>query len=71
MVSFHNQRDEITFAVSDAKPIHTWTQGAKFKPMVKFSAKLNGTLELRLEYSTESFTERDMKGFFRAPLTLH
>ncbi|KAF2446656.1 acetyl-CoA synthetase-like protein [Karstenula rhodostoma CBS 690.94] len=65
MVSFHDQRDRITLAIPGAKRIPTWTQGAKFKLMVEFSTTLDEALELRLEYSTETFTQQYMRNLQR------
>jgi amino acid adenylation domain-containing protein len=62
MVSFHDREDGNQFDIPAVKPIETWTRGAKFRLMIEFSAVVDGSLGLRLEYSTECFTERDMEG---------
>lgn len=61
MVTFHDERDRMDFAVPDTRPIKTWSDGAKFKLMAEFTADRDDGLSLRLEYSTECFNCGDIK----------
>ena len=61
MVSFHEADHEIRFPIEGAKFVPTWTEGAKFKLMIEFTARSDGTLTLRLEYSDECFTKGDVE----------
>jgi amino acid adenylation domain-containing protein len=65
MVTFHDKRDGVDFAMPDTEPIGTWTEGAKFKIMAEFTANRDGGLALRLEYSTECFDAGDMQALER------
>lgn len=60
MVTFHDADHEIRFPIEGVEFIPTATEGAKFKLMVEFTARTNGVLSLRLEYSKECFSSRDI-----------
>lgn len=57
MVTFHEAEHMPKLDIEDVVPLYTWTRGAKFKLMAEFAAINNDELTLRLEYSTECFTE--------------
>ncbi|KAF2014423.1 acetyl-CoA synthetase-like protein [Aaosphaeria arxii CBS 175.79] len=59
MVTFHDAGDMPKLDVPGVEPINTWTRGAKFKLMAEFTAMRDGSLMLRLEYSTECFTKAE------------
>lgn len=61
MVTFHEKADMPKLKIPGVEPIHTWTKGAKFKLMAEFAAATDESLELRLEYSTECFTEVEVQ----------
>ncbi|KAF2276642.1 acetyl-CoA synthetase-like protein [Westerdykella ornata] len=61
MVTFHDVHDSVEFTLPGSKPIETWAQGAKFKLMAEFTARSDGALSLRLEYSTECFNEDEIR----------
>ncbi|KAL1856869.1 NRPS protein [Diaporthe australafricana] len=60
MVTFHEAQHEVRFAIPGTKFVPTCGIGAKFKLMAEFSARSDGGLGLRLEYSVECFAEEDM-----------
>jgi hypothetical protein len=60
MVTFHEVADMPKLAIPGVEPIHTWTRGAKFKLMAEFASVEDGSLELRLEYSTECFNDAEV-----------
>ena len=51
MVSYHESFEKIGMAGINAKPLYTWTQGAKFKLMIEFVVVNNRSLLLGPEYS--------------------
>ncbi|KAI1778794.1 acetyl-CoA synthetase-like protein [Hypoxylon cercidicola] len=59
MVTFHEDDYETYFPLEGVHFLPTWSDGAKFKLMVEFTARNNGNLALRLEYSDECFTPED------------
>ncbi|RYP13124.1 hypothetical protein DL767_010883 [Monosporascus sp. MG133] len=59
MVTFHEENDEVRFPIDGIRSLPTWSEGAKFKIMAEFTAKKDGTITLRLEYSDECFSEED------------
>ncbi|RMZ66212.1 nonribosomal peptide synthase -like [Pyrenophora seminiperda CCB06] len=61
MVSFHEADHETQFPIEGVEFVPTWTEGAKFKLMVEFTARSDGSLSLRLEYSDECFTKKDVE----------
>jgi amino acid adenylation domain-containing protein len=60
MVTFHEAADMPKLAIHGVEPIHTWTRGAKFKLMAEFAAVADGSLEMRLEYSTDCFSDAEV-----------
>lgn len=56
MVTFHNNPNALQLSLPGIEPLLTWTEGAKFKLLVEFSAVSNETLLLRLEYDSRIFT---------------
>lgn len=60
MVTYHEHTHDVRFPVPGAKFVPTWSEGAKFKLMAEFTERSNGDLDLRLEYSDECFTRRDI-----------
>ncbi|KAI4859405.1 BcNRPS1, nonribosomal peptide synthetase [Hypoxylon rubiginosum] len=55
MVSYHENFGCIGMKGIDAKPVFTWSEGAKFKLMVEFVVANDTSLLMRLEYSDECF----------------
>ncbi|KAF2795570.1 nonribosomal peptide synthase GliP-like protein [Melanomma pulvis-pyrius CBS 109.77] len=60
MVTFHDTDHEIHFPIDGVEYIPTCTEGAKFKLMAEFTARSDGRLSLRLEYSSECFSHGDI-----------
>lgn len=56
MVTFHADPKSLQISVPGVEPLLTWTQGAKFKLLVEFSAVSDEVLLLRLEYDTHLFS---------------
>lgn len=56
MVTFHEAEHMPKFKLGNAEPIHTYSEGAKFKLMVELSTSADFGMIMRLEYSTECFT---------------
>jgi hypothetical protein len=61
MVSFHEADQALRPEIPGLEVLPTWTDGAKFKLMAEFSAVPDGSLWLRLEYSTECFDTNEIK----------
>jgi gliotoxin/aspirochlorine biosynthesis peptide synthetase len=61
MVTFHEADHGLRFPIKDTEFLPTWSDGAKFKLMVEFTARDDGTVSLRLEYSTECFTAGEVQ----------
>jgi amino acid adenylation domain-containing protein len=59
MVTFHDVDHDVQFPIEGAEFVPTWTDGAKFKLMVEFTARQDESLGMRLEYSDECFTKDD------------
>jgi hypothetical protein len=62
MVTFHEADHAVTFPIEGVEFVPTWTEGAKVKLMAEFTARRDGLLNLRLEYSDECFMRDDMEG---------
>ncbi|KAI3326345.1 BcNRPS1, nonribosomal peptide synthetase [Xylariaceae sp. AK1471] len=60
MVSYHESFGKLGIPGVDAKPLYTWTEGSKFKLMVEFVAVNDTCLLVRLEYSDECFSTREI-----------
>ncbi|KAI0886471.1 acetyl-CoA synthetase-like protein [Annulohypoxylon maeteangense] len=60
MVSFHEADQELRFPLPGTNFVPTYAEGAKFKLMAEFTARSDTKLMLRLEYSAECFTGKDM-----------
>lgn len=60
VVTFHETDRMPSFPVAGTKSVELWPQGAKFALLAEFSETRAGKLVLRLEYSTECFTESAM-----------
>ncbi|ETS77601.1 hypothetical protein PFICI_09663 [Pestalotiopsis fici W106-1] len=56
MVTFHEADQSLRFPIRDTQFLHTWADGAKFRLMVEFTSRDDGTVSVRLEYSTECLT---------------
>ncbi|KAI0455770.1 acetyl-CoA synthetase-like protein [Xylaria acuta] len=61
MVTFHEAAQEVQLPLSGIRSLPTWSEGAKFKLMAEFTARKDGDLSLRLEYSDECFTVKDVR----------
>lgn len=61
MVTFHEDDHETYFPIEGTRFLPTWSDGAKFKLMVEFTARKDGSLALRLEYSDECFAREDAR----------
>lgn len=60
MVTFLEADHMPILPIPDAKTKYTWTRGAKFRLMAEFAATDQDNLMLRLEYSTEYFSENEI-----------
>ncbi|KAI0468885.1 acetyl-CoA synthetase-like protein [Xylaria cf. heliscus] len=61
MVTFHEASQEVQLPLPGIRFLPTWSKGAKFKLMAEFTARKDGDLSLRLEYSDECFTAEDIR----------
>ncbi|KAH8160895.1 hypothetical protein CIB48_g7352 [Xylaria polymorpha] len=61
MVTFHEAAQEVQLPLPGIQFLPTWSEGAKFKLMAEFTARNDGELSLRLEYSDECFTPDDVR----------
>ncbi|KAI1824916.1 acetyl-CoA synthetase-like protein [Xylaria intraflava] len=61
MVTFHEASQEVQLPLPGIRFVPTWSEGAKFKLMAEFTARRDGDLSLRLEYSDECFGAEDVR----------
>ncbi|KAI0176001.1 acetyl-CoA synthetase-like protein [Hypoxylon sp. FL1284] len=60
MVTFHETGQDVFLSLAETSFVPTCAEGAKFKLMAEFLARGDSELALRLEYSDECFTKREV-----------
>lgn len=52
MVTFHDDRNKLDVDIPGMEPLYTWTEGAKFKLMIEYTAINAEMLLMRMEFDT-------------------